>query len=41
MFFDSWHGLLRVVIVGVLAYAGVVAILRVSGKRTLAKMNGL
>lgn len=39
MFFDSWYGLLRVVLVSVLAYAAVVAILRASGKRTLAKMN--
>ena len=39
MFFDSWHGLMRVIVVGVLAYAGVIAILRFSGKRTLAKMN--
>ena len=39
MFFDSWHGLLRVTLVGIFAYAGVVAILRISGKRTLAKMN--
>jgi len=39
MFFDSWHGLLRVLVVGVLAYAAVIAILRISGKRTLAKMN--
>jgi uncharacterized membrane protein YcaP (DUF421 family) len=39
MFFDSWFGLLRVVVVGTLAYASLVALLRVSGKRTLAKMN--
>jgi uncharacterized membrane protein YcaP (DUF421 family) len=39
MFFDSWHGLLRVLVVGVLAYAAVVVVLRISGKRTLAKMN--
>jgi len=39
VFFDSWEGLARVLIVGALAYAGLVAILRVSGKRTLAKMN--
>lgn len=39
MFFDTWHGLLRVMVVGVLAYAAVIAILRISGKRTLAKMN--
>ncbi|MDR6774962.1 DUF421 domain-containing protein [Azospirillum sp. BE72] len=39
MFFDSWTGLVRVLVVGVLAYAALVLLLRVSGKRTLAKMN--
>ncbi|MGE3269347.1 MAG: DUF421 domain-containing protein [Chloroflexota bacterium] len=39
MLFDSWTGLARVVIVGTLAYAGLVILLRVSGKRTLSKMN--
>jgi len=39
MFFDTWMGLLRVVIVGVLAYVGLVLLLRVSGKRTLSKLN--
>lgn len=39
MFFDSWFGLLRVVVVGILAYAGLVLMLRTSGKRTLSKMN--
>lgn len=39
VFFDSWTGLIRVVIVGVLAYVALVAILRVSGNRTLSKMN--
>jgi uncharacterized membrane protein YcaP (DUF421 family) len=39
MFFDSWSGLARVVIVGVLAYLGLVVLLRISGKRTLSKMN--
>ena len=39
MFFDSWASLLRVVIVGALAYASLVLLLRVSGKRTLAKLN--
>ncbi len=39
MFFESWSGLLRVVVVGVLAYAALVLLLRVSGKRTLAKLN--
>ncbi len=39
MFFESWYGLLRVVVVAPLAYGGLVFILRVSGKRTLAKLN--
>ena len=39
MFFDSWHDLLRLLIVGTLAYMGLVLLLRVSGKRTLSKMN--
>jgi len=39
MFFDNWFGLLRAVVVGSLAYAGLVLFLRASGKRTLAKMN--
>jgi uncharacterized membrane protein YcaP (DUF421 family) len=38
-FFDSWSNLLRVVVVGVLAYVALVILLRVSGKRTLSKMN--
>lgn len=37
--FDGWTGILRVVLVGVLAYAALVVLLRVSGKRTLSKMN--
>jgi len=39
MFFDNWYGLGRVLLVGTLAYLALVAVLRVSGKRTLAKMN--
>ena len=39
MFFDGWDELIRVLIVGSLAYIGLVTFLRVSGKRTLAKMN--
>ena len=39
MFFNSWYDLLRVLLVGTAAYAALVAMLRVSGKRTLAKMN--
>jgi len=39
MFFDSWFGLLRVIVIGTLAYAALIALLRVSGKRSLSKMN--
>ena len=39
MFFDTWYGLLRVIIVGALAYVLLVALLRISGKRTLTKLN--
>ena len=39
MLFDTWFGLLRIVVVGTAAYAALVLILRVSGKRTLAKLN--
>lgn len=37
--FESWTGLGRTALVGVLAYAGLVLFLRLSGKRTLSKMN--
>jgi uncharacterized membrane protein YcaP (DUF421 family) len=39
MFFNDAFSLLRVVIVGTLAYLSLVLLLRVSGKRTLSKMN--
>jgi len=39
MFFDNWGGLARVIVVGVLAYVALVVLLRISGKRTLSKMN--
>ena len=39
MWFDSWAGLGRVSVVGVCAYTALVLFLRMSGKRTLAKMN--
>ncbi|HLT39968.1 MAG TPA: YetF domain-containing protein [Enhygromyxa sp.] len=39
MFFSSWTSLLRLVVIGVPLYVGLVAFLRISGKRTLAKMN--
>jgi len=39
MFFQSWFGLLRVVLAGVTGYVAPVVVLRASGKRTLSKMN--
>ncbi|MDQ3233646.1 MAG: DUF421 domain-containing protein [Pseudobdellovibrionaceae bacterium] len=39
MIFESWHGILRVVILGTSSYAALIFLLRVSGKRTLSKMN--
>jgi len=39
MFFESWDNLGRVLAVGVLAYAGLIVLLRISGNRTLSKMN--
>lgn len=39
MFFESWTGLGRILLVGTLGYIALVAILRISGKRTLTKLN--
>ena len=39
MFFDSWSQVGRVLVAGVVAYGGLVVVLRTSGKRTLAKLN--
>ncbi|MEO6887893.1 MAG: DUF421 domain-containing protein, partial [Ktedonobacteraceae bacterium] len=39
MFFTTWATLLRTVVVGVLAYIALVVFVRISGKRTLSKMN--
>lgn len=39
--FTNWQGLLRIVIVGVLAYIIMIVILRISGKRTLSQMKEL
>lgn len=39
MFFQNWSGIVRTVVVGSLAYASLVLFLRISGKRTLAKLN--
>lgn len=39
MFFGGWDSLLRTLVVGVLAYVTLVVFLRISGKRTLSKLN--
>jgi uncharacterized membrane protein YcaP (DUF421 family) len=39
MIFDGWNSIFRTLLVGILAYVALVALLRVSGKRTLSKMN--
>lgn len=39
MFFHSWADIGRTALVGALAYVALVLMLRVSGKRTLSKMN--
>ncbi len=39
IFFTGWDNLLRTLVVGVLAYVVLVVFLRISGKRTLSKMN--
>ncbi len=39
MFFGDWSDLWRVIAVGTLAYAALVLFLRISGKRTLTKLN--
>lgn len=39
MWFDSWSDLARILVVGPLAYIVLVAVLRISGPRTLSKLN--
>ncbi|HVL83019.1 MAG TPA: YetF domain-containing protein [Pseudonocardia sp.] len=39
MWFDSWSDIGRILLVGPLAYLALVAVLRVSGARTLSKLN--
>ena len=39
LFFQGWEGPLRILIVGVLSYAALVVLLRLTGKRTLSKLN--
>lgn len=39
MFFNGWENVGRVVVMALCSYAALIAILRLSGKRTLSKMN--
>ena len=39
LFYANWQSLLRTLVIGVTAYAGLILLLRISGKRTLSKMN--
>lgn len=39
IFFDGWAGIGRILISGLLAYAALILMLRISGKRTLSKFN--
>ena len=39
MFFQDWSGIVRTLVVGSLAYVTLVLFLRISGKRTLSKLN--
>lgn len=39
MFFDTFFGLVRVVVISSLAYIGLILVLRLAGKRALAKLN--
>lgn len=39
IFLDDWNDVLRTLVVGALAYVALVFLLRISGKRTLSKMN--
>jgi uncharacterized membrane protein YcaP (DUF421 family) len=39
LFFSGWSSLFRIAVVGVMAYVILIVFLRVSGRRTLSKMN--
>lgn len=39
MLFQGWEGIVRTLLVGTMAYVLLVFVLRISGKRTLAKLN--
>lgn len=39
MFFDGWMPLVRIAVLGTLAYVALILLLRMTGKRTLSKLN--
>ena len=39
IFFSSWDSIGRIFVIGILAYVGLICMLRISGKRTLSQMN--
>ncbi|SLN65788.1 hypothetical protein ROJ8625_03365 [Roseivivax jejudonensis] len=39
MLYQGWEGIVRTLVVGTLAYVALVAVLRVTGNRTLSKLN--
>jgi uncharacterized membrane protein YcaP (DUF421 family) len=39
MFFNNWHSLIRILVIGPCAYIVLIVLLRISGKRTLSKFN--
>ncbi|MFT2011368.1 DUF421 domain-containing protein [Pontibacter sp. 13R65] len=39
IFFDNWESIVRTIILTVLGYVSMIILLRISGKRTLSKMN--
>jgi uncharacterized membrane protein YcaP (DUF421 family) len=39
LLFDNWPSVFRTLVIGVMGYVGIVFLLRISGKRTLSKMN--
>ncbi|MFL9845722.1 DUF421 domain-containing protein [Flavobacterium rhizosphaerae] len=39
LFFDTWESVLRTFIITILAYIALIILLRISGKRSLSKMN--
>ena len=39
IFFDNWDGVLRAFLITILGYSALIIAIRISGKRTLSKMN--